>query len=135
MPALRVPGSRPEALDEAYGTLTEDARTGVARSCSSTPARDHAAARAQDPKTFCVFCRRLRTAGLLGSMGRVASSVDNTMIESLSSTMQRELLDRRPWVTRHELALLFQRRPAASPTSSAEHVALLMPVVGHGRGA
>ena len=37
-------------------------------------------------------------------MGRVASSVDNTMIESFWSTMQRELLDRRSWTTRHELA-------------------------------
>ena len=37
-------------------------------------------------------------------MGRVASSVDNTMIESFWSTMQRELLDRRTWATRDELA-------------------------------
>ena len=36
---------------------------------------------------------RLRAAGLLGSMGRVASSVDNSMIESFWSTMQLELLD------------------------------------------
>jgi len=45
----------------------------------------------------------LRAAGRLGSMGRVASSVDNTMIESFSSTMQRELLDRRRWATRSQL--------------------------------
>jgi putative transposase len=37
-------------------------------------------------------------------MGRVASSVDNTMIESFWSTMQRELLDTRQWATRTELA-------------------------------
>lgn len=37
---------------------------------------------------------RLRQAGLLGSMGRVASNVDNALIESFWSTMQRELLDR-----------------------------------------
>ena len=37
-------------------------------------------------------------------MGRVASSVDNSMIESFWSTMQRELLDRRTWATRQELA-------------------------------
>ena len=37
-------------------------------------------------------------------MGRVASSVDNTMMESFWSTMQRELLDRRRWKTRAELA-------------------------------
>jgi len=42
-----------------------------------------------------VFGHRLRQAGLLGSMGRVASSVDNTMIESFWATMQRELPDTR----------------------------------------
>ncbi len=46
----------------------------------------------------------MREAGLLGSMGRVASSVDNTMMESVWSSMQRELLDRRAWSTREELA-------------------------------
>ena len=54
--------------------------------------------------TSWVFGHRLRQAGLLGSMGRVASSVDNTMIESFWSTMQRELLDTRRWTTRAELA-------------------------------
>lgn len=54
--------------------------------------------------TSWVFGHRLRTAGLLGSMGRVASSVDNTMIESFWSTMQRELLDTRRWRTKDELA-------------------------------
>src|ERR1700709_2190439 len=54
--------------------------------------------------TSWIFGHRLRSAGLLGSMGRVASSVDNTMMESFWSTMQRELLDRRPWATRADLA-------------------------------
>lgn len=54
--------------------------------------------------TSWIFGHRLRQAGLLGSMGRVASSVDNSMIESFWSTMQRELLDRRQWSTRAELA-------------------------------
>jgi transposase InsO family protein len=54
--------------------------------------------------TSWIFGHRLRQAGLLGSMGRVASSVDNSMIESFWSTMQRELLDRRQWQTRHQLA-------------------------------
>lgn len=35
----------------------------------------------------------MRAAELLGSMGRVASSVDNGVIESFWSTMQRGLLD------------------------------------------
>jgi transposase InsO family protein len=47
--------------------------------------------------TSWVFGHRLRAAGLLGSMGRVASSVDNSMIESFWSTLQRELLDTRSW--------------------------------------
>ena len=37
-------------------------------------------------------------------MGRVASSVDNALIESFWSTMQRELLDRKHWESRVELA-------------------------------
>ena len=53
--------------------------------------------------TSWIFGHRLREAGLLGSMGRVASSVDNTMIESFWSSMQRELLDRQAWPTRAEL--------------------------------
>jgi putative transposase len=54
--------------------------------------------------TSWLFGHRLRTAGLLGSMGRVASSVDNALIESFWSTLQRELLDRRSWTSRTELA-------------------------------
>ena len=37
-------------------------------------------------------------------MGRVASSVDNALIESFWSTMQRELLDRTSWESRAQLA-------------------------------
>jgi transposase InsO family protein len=36
-------------------------------------------------------------------MGRVASSVDNSMIESFWSTMQRELLDQSSWQTPEQL--------------------------------
>jgi transposase InsO family protein len=54
--------------------------------------------------TSWIFGHRLRAAGLLGSMGRVASAVDNTMMESFWSTMQRELLDRQHWATREALA-------------------------------
>lgn len=36
-------------------------------------------------------------------MGRVASSVDNGLMESFWSTMQRELLDQRSWQSRDEL--------------------------------
>ncbi len=37
-------------------------------------------------------------------MGRVASSVDNALVESFWSSMQRELLDRRTWTSRVDLA-------------------------------
>jgi len=50
------------------------------------------------------FGHRLRAAGLLGSMGRVGSAYDNAMMESFFGTLQRELLDRRRWQTRKELA-------------------------------
>ena len=53
--------------------------------------------------TSWIFGHRLRAAGLLGSMGRVASSVDNGLMESFWSTLQRELLDRQTWATRAEL--------------------------------
>jgi putative transposase len=54
--------------------------------------------------TSWVFGQRLREACLLGSMGKVASSVDNALIESFWSTRQRELLDRHDWDSRAELA-------------------------------
>ena len=50
------------------------------------------------------FGRRLRAAGLLGSMGRVGSAYDNAMMESFFGTLQLELLDRCRWQTRAELA-------------------------------
>lgn len=59
--------------------------------------------------TSWVFGHRLRSAGLLGSMGKVASSVDNCMIESFWSTMQRELLDTQTWDAPDELgAAIFE---------------------------
>jgi putative transposase len=55
--------------------------------------------------TSWAFGRRLREAGLLGSMGSIGDAYDNAMIESFFATLQRELLDRRAWRTRKELAL------------------------------
>jgi putative transposase len=54
--------------------------------------------------TSWVFGRRLRDAGLLASMGSVGDAYDNAMIESFFGTLQLELLDRRQWSTRRELA-------------------------------
>jgi transposase InsO family protein len=54
--------------------------------------------------TSWAFGHRLRAAGLLGSMGRVGSAADNAMMESFFGTLQLELLDRRRWDTRRQLA-------------------------------
>jgi len=54
--------------------------------------------------TSWLFGSRLREAGLMGSMGKVASAYDNALMESFFGSMQIELLDRRAWATRAELA-------------------------------
>ncbi|MFG2091888.1 IS3 family transposase, partial [Spirillospora sp. NPDC048824] len=54
--------------------------------------------------TSWTFGKRLRDAGLLGSMGTVGDCYDNAMIESFWGSMQLELLDTRKWQTRAELA-------------------------------
>lgn len=53
--------------------------------------------------TSWAFGKRLRDAGLLGSMGTVGDCYDNSMMESFWGTMQLELLDTRTWKTREEL--------------------------------
>lgn len=54
--------------------------------------------------TSWIFGHRLREAGLLGSMGAVGSAYDNSLMESFFGSMQIELLDRRNWPTRTQLA-------------------------------
>ena len=54
--------------------------------------------------TSWLFGHRLREAGLIGSMGKVACAYDNALMESFWGSMQIELLDRRYWTTRTELA-------------------------------
>ncbi|MBG6095815.1 transposase InsO family protein [Nocardioides luteus] len=50
------------------------------------------------------FTRRAKESGLLASMGSIGDCYDNSMIESFWSRMQVELLDRKRWNTRLELA-------------------------------
>jgi transposase InsO family protein len=45
----------------------------------------------------------LKTAGLTGSMGRVAAAADNAAMESFYALLQKNVLDRRRWLTRDEL--------------------------------
>jgi putative transposase len=54
--------------------------------------------------TSWAFGKRLRDAGLLGSMGTVGDCYDNAMMESFWGTMQLELLDTQTWESREELA-------------------------------
>lgn len=50
--------------------------------------------------TSWAFGRRLRGAGLLGSMGAVGDCFDNSVVESFFGTLQVELLDQNRWDTR-----------------------------------
>ncbi|WP_157090888.1 IS3 family transposase [Nocardiopsis listeri] len=50
------------------------------------------------------FTRRAKESGLVPSMGSIGNCYDDAVIESFWSRMQVELLDRRRWRTRLELA-------------------------------
>jgi putative transposase len=52
--------------------------------------------------TSLAFGRRLREAGIVGSMGTVGDCYDNAAAESFFATLKTELLSRRPWATRGE---------------------------------
>ena len=54
--------------------------------------------------TSWVFGEKIRSAGLLPSFGTFGDGLDNAMMESFCSSMQIELLNRRRWKTRVELA-------------------------------
>ena len=49
--------------------------------------------------TSLAFARRLEEAGIMGSMGKVGSALDNALAESLWATIQTELFDRQDWPT------------------------------------
>lgn len=51
------------------------------------------------------FRKVLTDAGLLGSMGRVASAADNAAMESFYSLLQLNVLDLHTWDTREQLAV------------------------------
>jgi putative transposase len=51
------------------------------------------------------FLRELARHDLAGSMGKVASAGDNAAMESFFSLLQKNVLDRRRWATRHELRI------------------------------
>lgn len=51
------------------------------------------------------FLAALRHHQLAGSMGQVASAGDNAAMESFFALLQKNVLDRHRWTTRHELRL------------------------------
>ena len=55
--------------------------------------------------TSSTFGRRLRGAGLLGSMGSIGDCFDDGVAESFFGTLQLELLDEHRWTSRQHLAL------------------------------
>ena len=54
--------------------------------------------------TSWAFGRRLRAAGLLGSMGTIGDCFDNSVAESFFGSLQLELFDQHRWETRDQLA-------------------------------
>ena len=54
--------------------------------------------------TSWAFTRRARESGLVPSMGSIGDCYDNAVIESFWGRVQTELLNRRRWRTRIELA-------------------------------
>ena len=51
------------------------------------------------------FLRALRSAGLVGSMGRTGTCADNAAMESFFALVQRNVFNRQQWVTREDLRL------------------------------
>jgi putative transposase len=80
--------------------------------------------------TSWAFGRRLRAAGLLGSMGTVGDAYDNAVAESFFGTLQLELLDRHRWTSRQELAsAMFEWIECFyNPTRRHSHCGMLSPV-------
>jgi transposase InsO family protein len=51
------------------------------------------------------YVKALRRQGLVGSMGRVGACGDNAAMESFFALLQKNVLNRKRWVSRHELRL------------------------------
>ena len=73
---------------------------------SYTPVNTTALRRPLEPGQFAswAFTQRAKDSVLVPSMGTIGDAYDNAVIESFWARMQTELLDRRRWKTRLELA-------------------------------
>ncbi len=80
--------------------------------------------------TSWAFGRRLRSAGLLASMGTIGDCFDNSVAESFFGTPQLELLDQQRWATRQQLALAIFDRIGAwyNPRRRPSYCEMLSPI-------
>jgi putative transposase len=62
--------------------------------------------------TSLAFGRRLREAGIVGSMGTIGDCFDNAAAESFFATLKTELLSLRTWATRAEATTAIYQSPA-----------------------
>lgn len=76
--------------------------------------------------TSWAFSRNVRDAGLAPSMGAVGTPHDNAMVESFWGRMQVELLNRKRWKTRLELATAIQHYVENFHNHQRRHSALDM---------
>jgi putative transposase len=91
--------------DHIRAELVVDALQMAAWRRRPTPGRTVAHSDHGAQYTSWAFGRRLRSAGLLGSMGTVGDCYDNSVVESFFGTLQLELLDQARWESRQQLAL------------------------------
>ena len=110
-----LPGRRCSTRSVAAGCGLVDRRSHAHRARRRRLADGHLAAPTTRGQTIAhsdhgsqytswAFGRRLRAAGLLGSMGSIGDCFDNSVAESFFGTLQLELLDQHHWTTRHQLA-------------------------------
>ena len=91
--------------DHIRAELVVDALQMAAWRRHPTPGRTVAHSDHGAQYTSWAFGRRLRAAGLLGSMGSVGDCFDNSVVESFFGTLQLELLDEQRWESRQQLGL------------------------------
>jgi transposase InsO family protein len=82
--------------------------------------------------TSWAFGQRLRSAGLLASMGTVGDCYDNSMMESFWGTLQLEVLDSQQWKTRDDLAsAIFEWIESADPSAPGGIAAIYRDLVAN----
>ncbi len=75
------------------------------------------------PSTFWAFSQRAKDSRLLASMSTIGDADADAVIESFWARMQTELLDRRRWRTRVELANAISLRTWRSSTIGSDATA------------